>query len=271
LADLSFPLHCSWATASHVGKIRRVNEDSLIVFTVEQNETTQLPVEGTTEIPPMGIVAVVADGMGGVRGGAFASKKLQDSLKTLIATEQYCDPHPTNLHSLVNEINFDILDYAEGDPLFEGMGTTLTLSWLRDGTLNLVNVGDSRLYRLRGERFEQLSEDQSFVGKLLRQGEITPEQARVHPQRNVIDQAVGSHPEGLLPDISTFSYIEGDVYLLCSDGLNEELTDESILEVIRNYPQMNLRRIAGTLIDKALASGGRDNISTILLSIMQVS
>lgn len=266
---MSLPLHCSWATASHVGKIRRVNEDSLVVFSVDHNNTTQLAVEGSLPVPPMGLVAAVADGMGGVRGGAFASKKLQDSLKSLIAKDQYSDPHPTNLHSLINEINFDILDYAEGDPVFEGMGTTLTLSWLKNGTLHLVNVGDSRLYRFRNDRFEQLSEDQSFVGKLLRQGEITPEQARVHPQRNVIDQAVGSHPEGLLPDISTFTYAPGDIYLLCSDGLNEELTDESMKEVVRNYPQMNLRRVAGTLIDKALAAGGRDNISIILLSLAQ--
>ncbi len=264
---MSLPLHCSWATASHVGKIRRVNEDSLIVFSVEQNSTTQLAVEGTMIVPPMGVVAAVADGMGGVRGGAFASKKLQDSLKELIAKDQYCEPHPTNLHSLINEINFDILDYAEGDPVFEGMGTTLTLSWLKEGMLHLVNVGDSRLYRLRDNKFEQLSEDQSFVGKLLRKGEITPEQARVHPQRNVIDQAVGSHPEGLLPDISTFSYSVNDIYLLCSDGLNEELTDECMHEMVKKYPEINLRRVAGMLVDKALAAGGRDNISIILLSL----
>jgi len=267
LADLSPQLHCSWATATHVGRLRRVNEDSLVVFTVEPDSTKQLPVEGQCEIPYKGLVAAVADGMGGVRGGAFASKKLQEALTTLLAQDQYAEPHPTVLHSLVNEINFDILEYAEGDPAFEGMGTTLTLAWLRAGILNLVNVGDSRLYRLRNNEFAQLSEDQSMVGKLLRDGQITSEEARVHPQRNVIDQAVGSHPEGLHPDISTFPIELGDQYLLCSDGLNEELTDEQMKEVITANKGENLRKIAGLLIDKALAAGGRDNISIILLGI----
>ena len=232
------------------------------------DNTEKLEAEGTATIPDRGLVAAVADGMGGVRGGAFASNKLQEALATLITREQYDEPHPTKLHSLVNEINFDILDYAENDPGLFGMGTTMTLAWLKAGTLSLVNVGDSRLYRLQDGSFEQLSQDQSYVGKLLREGQITAEEAREHPERNVIDQAVGSHPEGVLPDISTFSYQAGDLFLLCSDGLNEELTDRQMADILSAKNSSTLMDTANALVDKALSAGGRDNVSVILLEIL---
>ena len=235
---------------------------------MHDDRTEKLEPEGTTGIPGRGLVAAVADGMGGVRGGAFASNKLQEALATLISRDQYDEPHPTKLHSLVNEINFDILDYAENDPGLFGMGTTMTLAWLKEGTLSLVNVGDSRLYRLQDGSFEQLSQDQSYVGKLVREGQITPEEAREHPERNVIDQAVGSHPEGVLPDISTFSYQPGDLFLLCSDGLNEELTDNQMSCLLKDGNGSSLMEKAKALVEKALAAGGRDNVSVILLEIL---
>jgi serine/threonine protein phosphatase PrpC len=248
--------------------VRRANEDALVILEVGEESSRVLQAEGIATIPERGLVAAVADGMGGVRGGAFASSKLQEALTNLIAKKQYDEPHPTKLHSLVNEINFDILDYAENDPGLFGMGTTMTMAWLKYGTLNLVNVGDSRLYRLKEEKFEQLSKDQSYVGKLLREGQITAAEAREHPERNVIDQAVGSHPEGVLPDISTFSYQVGDLFLICSDGLNEELTDEQMANVLVRRKSGSLMDTAKLLVESALVAGGRDNVSVVLLEIL---
>ena len=148
-----------------------------------------------------------------------------------------------------------------------GMGTTLTALILKQDEGILAHVGDSRCYRLREGVFEQLSRDHTLVARLVEQGVIPPEQARYHPQRNVIRQAVGvaDPSEPLEPDIETFALQAGDLYLLCSDGLTDMVDDAEIEAVLREEPPT---RAAWRLVDRALANGGRDNITVVLVRVV---
>jgi serine/threonine protein phosphatase PrpC len=179
------------------------------------------------------------------------------------------NPEEEQLGKIINEINFRILREADAEPNLEGMGTTLTLCWLKGNELTLANVGDSRLYRLRNNALEQLSKDQSPVGRLLREGRITVEESRTHPHRNVIDQAVGSHPEGIDPEFASFPMDDGDIYLLCSDGLNEELWDHEIAETLLDAlrAEKPLIGAAEDLVANTLLAGGKDNVTIILLKV----
>jgi serine/threonine protein phosphatase PrpC len=241
----------------------------MIMTSIQKDGVHELPNKGTSEISSAGYIAVVSDGMGGVQGGELASSILREGILDLVGGSSCPNPEKEQLENIIDEINFRILQEADADPNLVGMGTTLTLCWLKGNELTLANVGDSRLYRLRSNTLEQLSKDQSPVGRLLRKGRITIEESRTHPRRNVIDQAVGSHPEGLNPEIASFAMNDGDVYLLCSDGLNEELWDHEIAEI----PQDTLRAekpligAAEKLVANTLLAGGKDNVTVILLKI----
>jgi serine/threonine protein phosphatase PrpC len=241
----------------------------MVMISIQEDGVHELPNKGSSEISSSGYIAVVADGMGGVQGGELASSILREGILDLVGGSLCPNPEDEQLRNIVDEINFRILREADAEPNLEGMGTTLTLCWLKGNELMLTNVGDSRLYRLRSNTLEQLSKDQSPVGRLLREGRITVEESRTHPHRNVIDQAVGSHPEGIDPEFASFLMEDGDMYLLCSDGLNEELWDheiaESLLDALR--AEKPLIGAAEDLVAKTLLAGGKDNVTVILLKV----
>ncbi len=241
----------------------------MVMTSIQEDGVHELPNKGASEISPAGYIAVVADGMGGVRGGELASSMLREGILDLAGRSSCPNPEEEQLGNIIDEINLRILREADADPNLEGMGTTLTLCWLKGNMLTLANVGDSRLYRFRSNEIKQLSKDQSPVGRLLREGRITIEESRTHPHRNVIDQAVGSHPEGLNPEIASFPMDDGDIYLLCSDGLNEELRDDEISEVLQDALRAEKPLIAAAekLVSNTLLAGGKDNVTVILLKV----
>ena len=261
-----------WACLSHVGNVRPNNEDSMVMLQVEEaGGTTALESKGAMILPSSGCVAAVADGMGGVEGGEMASSTARIELLEKLGSQECPTPHAAYLQELINSINFRILDEAEENPSLAGMGTTLTLAWFHGKTLTLAHVGDSRLYRFRNNTLEQLSEDQSPVGKLLREGRITIEEAHNHPSRNVIDQAVGSHPDGITADVGDFPVEDDDLFLLCSDGLNEEVWDHEMTDIIQEGLRTNKPLLGMTedLVSKALLAGGKDNVTVLLVQIQE--
>jgi protein phosphatase len=141
------------------------------------------------------------------------------------------------------------------------MGTTATILHLEDKRAYFAHVGDSRLYRLRGNFFKQITEDHSYVETLVRRGEITPEEARVHPMKNVLIQAVGAVDE-LFIDAANFPVENGDTFLLCTDGLTNMVDDATIKGILQTAPNP-----ADALIDAALSAGGRDNVSVIVVGV----
>ncbi len=207
----------------------------------------------------------VADGMGGAQAGEVASHLAVEVL------EQGLPDGPGSMEERlverVREANARINELSRSDDQRAGMGTTLTAAYVGEDELAVAHVGDSRLYRLRDGRFERLTDDHSLVEELVRQGRLTPREADEHPQRSIITRALG--PEaGVEPDSRTWPAREGDVYLLCSDGLTSMVHEERVGEIVRTAP--DLAAAGRGLIDEANRAGGRDNITVILFRLEEV-
>jgi hypothetical protein len=160
------------------------------------------------------------------------------------------------------------MESAQADDARAGMGTTLTVAYVGEDDLTVAHVGDSRLYRLRAGTFERLTDDHSLVEELVRQGKLTPEEADEHPQRSIITRALGAE-EGVEADSTTWAGRDGDVYLICSDGLTSMIPEA---HVARSWPTRRSLASAGRmLIDAANDAGGRDNITVVLFRLEDVA
>ena len=157
---------------------------------------------------------------------------------------------------------------STADPTTSGMGTTMTVALLEGGTVTFGHVGDSRAYLVRGGRIEQLTNDHSLVNELLRSGRLSPEEAVTHPQRSVITRAVGTDPD---VDVDSFTVDgrEGDVFLICSDGLTDMIGDETILELVERHSD-DLDRATKSLVAAANRGGGEDNVTVVAFSLTDV-
>jgi serine/threonine protein phosphatase PrpC len=227
------------AALSDVGRERAGNEDSFL------------------ELPPL---FVVADGMGGAEAGEVASQAAVETFEQAAAAGSL----PDSLGATVEAANARIYEMAVEDPAKKGMGCTCVAAWAEDGRLTIAHVGDSRLYRLRADSFEQITDDHSLVGGLVRLGQLTPAEAEVHPQRSVILRAVGVEPQ-VEVDVLHEELEPGDVYLVCSDGLSGMVRDQVIEETLRMFPALS--EAGEMLIELANVAGGRDNITAVLFRI----
>jgi PPM family protein phosphatase len=207
----------------------------------------------------------VADGMGGAQAGEVAShmavEVLEQGLPDGVGSIE------ERLRTRVAEANARILELAQSDDQFAGMGTTLTAAYVGEDDLTVAHVGDSRLYRLREGALERLTDDHSLVEELVRQGKLTPEEADEHPQRSIITRALGAEP-GVEPDSRTWPARAGDVYLICSDGLTSMVAEAQVAAIIQGAD--SLAAAGRTLIDAANDAGGRDNITVILFRLEDV-
>jgi protein phosphatase len=228
------------AVATDVGRQRQSNEDAYF------------------ERAPL---FAVADGMGGARAGEVASRMAVEALGELT------DPGPgaeQSLREVARAANRRIYEMAQGDSEHAGMGTTLTAAMVVGREVAVGHVGDSRLYRLRDGSFERLTDDHSLVEELVRQGKLTPQEAEVHPQRSIITRALG--PEADV-EVETFTHTgrDGDVYLICSDGLSGMVSDAQMAQVLAQAGSLD--QAAQQLVDAANANGGKDNITVVLFRL----
>lgn len=232
------------AARTDTGRMRDVNEDAVYTSTGDD----------------WGLVAV-ADGMGGHAAGEIASEAALEAFAEFVEPRLADGAHNIAgvLTSGVTAANDRLQAMIEEDQSLSGMGTTLVAAVIEDGVATLVNVGDSRAYHQTDDAIEQVTVDQSLVQKLVEQGEITPEEADSHPQRNVVSQALGT-TESVDPD--TYRQPINKRLLLCSDGLPEEVSERSIYEIIDS--QDDLKSIANALIEQANTNGGSDNISVVI-------
>ncbi len=231
----------SLASLSDVGRVRKANEDSC----------------GEFEHPDGHRLLVLADGMGGHQGGATAS---QFAVKIIgeAFTRDPVDP-PESFSRALSEANARILEMASESSELRGMGTTVVcLLVLKDASAWVAHVGDSRAYRFRGGNLEPMTEDHSVVATMLRQGFITAEDAEVHPRRNEILRSVGVVREVDI-EVQQVDLEPGDLYLLCSDGLNGLVRDPEIEAVLRETSETEV--IVRRLVDFANDRGGTDNIT----------
>jgi PPM family protein phosphatase len=231
----------AYAVASDTGRKRRRNEDNYVIS------------------PPL---FAVADGMGGAQAGEVASKLAVATLETEIATSLR---GVERVAALVREANRRVYERATTDPSASGMGTTMTVAVVEGETVVIGHVGDSRAYLVRDGRMEQLTDDHSLVNELLKSGKLSPEEAEVHPQRSVITRAVGTDPD-VQVDAFTIDARDGDVFLLCSDGLTDMVGDADILDLVARHRD-DLARAVRALVAAANRGGGEDNITAVAFRI----
>ncbi|HXD60102.1 MAG TPA: Stp1/IreP family PP2C-type Ser/Thr phosphatase [Thermoleophilaceae bacterium] len=205
----------------------------------------------------------VADGMGGARAGEVASQIAVDEFAE--QTDSGGSPEE-RLATIVKAANRKIYDLSQSNESHAGMGTTLTAALVHDQEVSLGHVGDSRAYRFRDDELERLTEDHSLVEELMRMGKLSPEEAESDPRRSIITRALGPEPD---VEVETFTYPakDGDVYLLCSDGLTGMLPEERMAEILR--ARSSLKQAAQALVDDANARGGKDNITVLLFKLAE--
>jgi PPM family protein phosphatase len=227
------------AALSDVGRARQSNEDSYL------------------ERSPL---FVVADGMGGARAGEVASAIAVDTAKS---AEVGANPEQ-DLAEVARSANREIYRKAQEDAEHAGMGTTFTGALVSGREVSIGHVGDSRMYRLRDGELERLTHDHSLVEEFVRQGKLTPEEAEVHPQRSIITRALGPEPE---VEVDTFTYPgrDGDIYLMCSDGLTGMISEGVVQDILASDGSLDDK--AQRLIDAANEGGGRDNITAVLFRL----
>jgi len=204
--------------------------------------------------------------MGGAQAGEVASRLAAAVLEEANGDEL----REERIVELIQEANRRVFQRSSEDPAASGMGTTMTVAVTGpDGNVSIGHVGDSRAYRIREGGLEQLTKDHSLVGELMRSGKLSPEEAERHPQRSVITRAVGTEPD---VDVDTFSVDTkpGDVFLLCSDGLTDMVSDDTIQTVIA-AGDGDLERAARKLVEAANSSGGEDNITVLVFEIVDES
>ncbi|TCI27569.1 Stp1/IreP family PP2C-type Ser/Thr phosphatase [Exiguobacterium sp. SH3S2] len=207
-------------------------------------------------------IALVADGMGGHEAGEVASglviEQFRRAFPTLPATPLAMETWFRDNVELANE---QVLEFAKQSNLVM-MGTTIAGVCWHDETIVIVHIGDSRVYALRGGTLQQLTEDHSYVNVLKQLGELTEEEMRIHPKRNIITRAIGSK-EHVEPDLQVFADPEFDTILICTDGLTTHLTDEAIKHALTRPISADAK--ADMLIDQANRLGGSDNITVALV------
>ena len=229
------------AALTDAGRRRRRNEDAFVVD------------------PPL---FVIADGMGGAQAGEVASRLAAAAFREYREADEL--EAEARLAAIIQEANRRIYERSREDAQTSGMGTTITAALFTGSTVAIGHVGDSRAYRIRDGRLEQLTNDHSLVGDLVRSGKLSPEEARSHPQRSVITRALGTDPD---VDADTFQVEPrtGDVYVLCSDGLTDMVSDDEILRLVRE--SSGLDSAAKALVKAANRSGGEDNVTVVLFAV----
>jgi protein phosphatase len=255
--------------------VRRGNEDNFLVLDLS-TEQTWSGADGATppakltqfELGQKGLILVVSDGMGGALAGDVASRMAVDSVREMLLGtegEEACDPNVDLVECLKNATiyaNLAIHLKSQEDSRCAGMGATFTGAAIRGGDLDLVQVGDSRGYVIRKDHIRLATKDQSLVQQLVDVGQISESEAETHMFRNVILQALGAQSD-ISPVTGRIHLRQGDVLLLCSDGLSGKLRADDIQQIVVNH-QDDLAKACDALIEEANNRGGEDNITVVL-------
>lgn len=234
------------------GVVRSFNEDSI------------------STSPEIGLL-ILADGMGGYKAGdvasSLATSEVTRELKLSVQAQTSDDEVAQRVGAAIRNANRTIFRTAQGDTRYQGMGTTVVLMLLRDNQAIIGHVGDSRLYRLRNNRLDLLTHDHSLLQEQVELGLITSEDAKVSHNRNLVTRALGVAEEVEL-ELQKDQALPGDIYLLCSDGLND-MVDDADIELVLSSLQANLPLAARQLVMIANDNGGHDNVSVILAKVCE--
>ncbi|WP_310605086.1 Stp1/IreP family PP2C-type Ser/Thr phosphatase [Anaerosporobacter sp.] len=230
-----------------IGVKRKMNQDYVFC---EQNPVGSLP-----------NLFIVADGMGGHSAGDFASRFSVEKVVEYIRNSKLTSPIRL-FEEAIKNTNTLLLKEAKDNPNLEGMGTTFVAATIIDEVLYVANIGDSRLYIVHDD-IKQITRDHSLVEEMIKNGEISKSEARVHPNKNIITRALGAN-SGAIPDFFEVALKEEDIILICSDGLTNMIDDTELFEIVESRKD-RIKSAVRALIEKANEYGGKDNITAIVV------
>jgi PPM family protein phosphatase len=267
--ETQLPTILRWSGMTHPGRFRTQNEDAFLGLNFDVCDVRYLGKTGEGSLAGGDFVFAVSDGMGGAKSGEFASKIAVEKITRLLpksygmAAQQLEAGFNDVLRELFEQIHQAINDLGRSYEECRGMGATLSLCWFMPGWMCFSHLGDSRIYYLpKGGEFRQITDDDSHVGWLFRNGKLNEREARSHAQRHVLTQALGAGQKSIDPQIGRVSCQPGDRFLICSDGLVDGLWDRKMGELARGPLD------ASRLVLEAVSESGRDNTTALLIEVM---
>ena len=260
-----------WSGLSDIGKVRKNNEDSFLGLQFDAREVHRLGKFGDAKTVDHDYVFAVCDGMGGAKAGEYASSIAVDKITTLLPRSfrkntDGDDAVGEILQKLFAEIHRALVYLGESYDECHGMETTMSLCWFTPGRMYFGHVGDSRIYHLpaRADEIKQLTHDDTHVGWLLRNGQISEREARTHPRRNVLQKALGGGNQFVDPQLGAVACESGDIFLLCTDGLTEGLYNHQVVDLLRSEEPNPAQR----LVTAAVKNDGRDNTTALVIKVV---
>jgi protein phosphatase len=262
-----------WSGLSDVGRFRKNNEDAFLALTFDARELKYLGKFGEGDLSMGDFLFAVSDGMGGAKSGEFASKIAVEQITKLLPksfnlSAQRMDAGLTDVvRELYERIHNTMLEMGRFYEECSGMGATLSLCWLMPEWIYFGHIGDSRIYFLPKEGpMIQVSEDHSYVGWLQRQGKLNEREARMHPQRHALNQALGGGNKTIDPQLGRIGWEAGDRLLICSDGVIDGLWNRKIEELARKTTiDGGLNTVE--MVREAVAESGRDNTTALIIEL----
>jgi PPM family protein phosphatase len=264
-----------WSGLTHRGRIRANNEDAFLGLAVDGHEVHHLGKTGQAPLGVADLVFAVSDGMGGAKSGEFASRIAVDRIARLfprairLAAAGIGGGHLDLLTELIVSIHHDLLKLGYSYEECAGMGATLSLGWFTPEWLYFAHVGDSRIYYVPSDGpMTQVTHDHTHVGWLQRKGELNEREARSHPRRTSLQQALGAGHQFIEPQIGAVGLRAGDRFLICSDGLIDGLWNWKLEELLRTPPGADSPSShAQQIVEQSVESSGRDNTTAIVVEL----
>lgn len=265
----------NWSGKTDPGSVRPNNEDSFLALTFDGTEMQFLGRIGQTTVVQNDCIFAVSDGMGGAKSGEFASRLTVDGITRLLpkgfrlSAAGLSSGFSDLLEELFSEIHHDLTRLGSLYEECQGMGATLSLCWFTPEWMYFGHIGDSRIYYLpRSGRFAQLTRDDTHVGWLFRNGKLTEREARTHPRRSALEQALGASNQFIDPQIGAVGLQDGDRFLICSDGLIDGLWDRHIEEHLTNGGDESLDPgLSDLLVATAVENSGKDNSTALVIEV----
>ena len=270
------PILLKWSGCSDIGKVRKNNEDAFLGLRFDAREVHRLGKFGEAATDKYDFTFAVCDGMGGAKAGEYASQIAVEKITTLLprAFQNSARGLDAGFADVLTELYAQIhraLVYLGGS--YEecyGMQTTMSLGWFTPGWMYFGHVGDSRIYHLpaKSKEIRQVTQDDSYVGWLFRNGKITAHEARTHPRRNVLQKALGGANQFVDPQVGAVACARGDIFLFCSDGLTEGLFEHALVDILRATAKDEKINPAQLLVNESVKNDGRDNTTALVVHVV---
>ena len=269
------PFSLRWSGCSDVGRVRLNNEDSFLGMQFDAREIFRLGKFGEVSLEKTDVTFAVCDGMGGALAGEYASRIAVEKITTLLPRAFQHSATGLNagfgdvLTELFAQIHRALVYLGNSYEECHGMQTTMSLCWFTPQRMYFGHIGDSRIYHLpkKKKTVKQLTADDTHVGWLFRQGQISEWEARNHPRRNILQRALGGANQFVDPQVGVVLYERGDIFLVCSDGLIDGLHDHQIAELLRQKPEVISATPAKLIVGESVKNSGRDNSTAIVIHI----